>query len=101
MKNNTIEVLSMPKNFDYKNISEIEYLWKETFLKKPETVGVDFSAVESFDTIALGYLVKFYKLAVSNDIKFHFFNVSSELLKVFERTKINRFIIVKPGNDFN
>jgi len=101
MKNNNIEILSMPKNLDSKNISEVEYLWNETFLNKPEAVGIDFSAVESFDSIALGVLVKFYKLAVSNNIKFHFFNVSSDLLKVFETTKINRFIIVKPGNNFN
>lgn len=88
--------IPLPEHFNYMNCSEVELLWEQVLLKRPQVVMIDFNSIVSIDSTALGTVIKFYIRGNADNIELHFLNTSRELTKIFEITKINKFITITP-----
>lgn len=93
-KNHKVEIITLPVHFDIRSIPEVEDLWEHVIRNMPDVIGVDCTRLRFIDSSAIGALVKFYNSSVTHGIDMHLFNLSHDLSRIFETTKIIKLISV-------
>ena len=99
-RNGKVVVVSLPKYFYIGNIAEIEGAWEKIVNNEATIIGFDCNKLEFIDFSAIGTLVKFFNSSVKNNIEMYVFGLKSELVKIFETTKINRVMSVIAKSEF-
>ena len=82
------------------NIMEVERSWETIVQKEPSVIGFNCEKLEFIDSSAIGTLVKFFNSSVKNNIEMYVFGLKSELVKIFDTTKINRVMSVIEKSEF-
>ena len=93
-------IIALPKYFYIGNIVEVEQTWDQVLKKEPTVICFNCQNLEFIDSSAIGTLVKFFNTSVKNSIEMYVFGLSSELIKIFETTKINRIMSVIEKDEF-
>ena len=93
-------LITLPKYFYIGNIVEVEQNWEIIVKKEPSVIGFDCEKLEFIDSSAIGTLVKFFNSSVKNNIEMYVFGLKSELIKIFDTTKINRVMSVIKKSEF-
>jgi len=89
-----VVIITLPKYFYIGNIMEVERSWETIVQKEPSVIGFNCEKLEFIDSSAIGTLVKFFNSSVKNNIEMFVFGLKSELVKIFDTTKINRVMSV-------
>jgi len=95
-----VVIITLPKYFYIGNIIEVEQSWENILKKEPSVIGFDCQKLEFIDSSAIGTLVKFFNSSVKNNIEMYVFGLKSELIKIFDTTKINRVMSVINKTEF-
>jgi len=95
-----VVIITLPKYFYIGNIIEVEQSWENILKKEPSVIGFDCEKLEFIDSSAIGTLVKFFNSSVKNNIDMYVFGLKSELIKIFDTTKINRVMSVINKSEF-
>ncbi len=96
-----VVIITLPKYFYIGNIIEVEQSWESILGKEPSVIGFDCEKLEFIDSSAIGTLVKFFNSSVKNNIEMYVFGLKSELVKIFDTTKINRVMSVINKSEFD
>ena len=95
-----VVIITLPKYFYIGNIIEVEQSWENILKKEPSVIGFDCQKLEFIDSSAIGTLVKFFNSSVKHNIEMYVFGLKSELIKIFDTTKINRVMSVIDKSEF-
>ncbi|HOP29174.1 MAG TPA: STAS domain-containing protein [Spirochaetota bacterium] len=95
-----VVIITLPKYFYIGNIIEVEQSWENILKKEPSVIGFDCEKLEFIDSSAIGTLVKFFNSSVKNNIEMYVFGLKTELIKIFDTTKINRVMSVINKSEF-
>ncbi len=95
-----VVIITLPKYFYIGNIIEVEQSWENILKKEPSVIGFNCEKLEFIDSSAIGTLVKFFNSSVKNNIEMYVFGLKTELIKIFDTTKINRVMSVINKSEF-
>ena len=97
---NNVVVISIKGTLNIDNTFEVEKVFKEQITIKPKVVGFDCKDMANLDSSGLGLFVKFLKESKNSNFELIFFNITGNILSLFDISKLNNFFNIMTGEEF-
>lgn len=98
-KNNVI-IIHVSGELFFGNIDQLEELWNGQVSKQPETIAVNCRKLVSIDSTVIGYFVKFLKESLNKKINLVFYDLNSQVNKLFLTARLDKFFTITTKNKF-
>jgi anti-anti-sigma factor len=85
-------------NIDY--LGKVEDIWMKQMQKTPRMIAINCLKLESLDSSAIGFIVKFFNDAMSRGIMLVFYDLSPLLQKLFSTARLDRYFAITTRSDF-
>ncbi|HQL81583.1 MAG TPA: STAS domain-containing protein [Spirochaetota bacterium] len=86
--------------FNIDSISLVERIWTEQVVKMPRLIAINCLMLESLDSSAIGSIVKFFNYAMGKGIMMVFYDLNSQIRRLFETAKFTRYFNITTVSEF-
>ncbi len=86
--------------FNIDSLTKIEYVWMAQIRKMPRVIAINCQKLESLDSSAIGFIVKFFNYAMAQGIMLVFYDLNPLLQKLFATAKLDRYFNITSRSDF-
>jgi anti-anti-sigma factor len=85
-------------NIDY--LGRVEGIWMKQMGKSPRMIAINCLKLDSLDSSAIGFIVKFFNDAMSRGIMLVFYDLNPLLQKLFSTARLDRYFAITTRSDF-
>ncbi|HOT44337.1 MAG TPA: STAS domain-containing protein [Spirochaetota bacterium] len=95
-----IAVIHIEGIFNIDSLTKVEYVWMAQIRKMPRVIAINCQKLESLDSSAIGFIVKFFNYAMGQGIMLVFYDLNPLLQKLFATAKLDRYFNITSRSDF-
>lgn len=86
--------------FNIDSLSLVEQLWADQVVRMPRLIAINCLKLESLDSSAIGSIVKFFNYATGKGIMMVFYDLNSQIQRLFETAKLTRYFNITTVSEF-
>lgn len=93
-------VFSLVGNLNIDNTVEVDREFQARLVMKPRVVGINCREIASIDSSGLGLFMKMKKDAARSGVELVFFNITGDIVTLFDISKMSSFFNVMTAAEF-
>lgn len=93
-------VLNIQGDFYIESIEYAEKIWNEQMARRPKVMGINCKGIKYIDSSAIGILVKFLNNAMKQKTELIFYDLSDNIISVFQTAKLGNFFRIMTRTQF-